>query len=240
MLATRTGGCEFEPQPSHTKDLKNGNRYTQLSTKLESDIDKTKRCLSSGRMLCEWLLCPNEKLNALGHPARTLIDNSSPWELKRLFWIKIHNITEHNYPGKNNLQNCKHFIGPVWVSVTQTVYRKLNFLYSFIRFHYPSRLFRFAQKLYPRRRQQAAFPWQQLVQNKCRRTRVLSGRLRERRLEESVRDVGEKSRCRLNSFSIYFASSFWKSPQKHLGNATIFWKIRKASWDNNPLLLTNS
>ena len=24
-LATRTGGCEFEPQPSHTKDLKNGN-----------------------------------------------------------------------------------------------------------------------------------------------------------------------------------------------------------------------
>ena len=35
VLATRTEGCEFESQPTHTKDLKNGNRYTQLSTKLE-------------------------------------------------------------------------------------------------------------------------------------------------------------------------------------------------------------
>ena len=66
MLATRTEGCEFEPQPSHTKDLKNGNRYTQLSTKLESDIDKPERWLSSGQMLCERLLCTNGELNALG------------------------------------------------------------------------------------------------------------------------------------------------------------------------------
>ena len=29
VLATRTEGCEFESQPSRTKDLKNGNRYTQ-------------------------------------------------------------------------------------------------------------------------------------------------------------------------------------------------------------------
>ena len=52
-------GCEFESQPSHTKDLKNGNRYTQLCTKLESDIDKPERWLSSGQMLCERLLCQN-------------------------------------------------------------------------------------------------------------------------------------------------------------------------------------
>ena len=58
-LATRTGGCDFESQPSHTKDLKNGNRYTQLSAKLESDIDKPRKWLSSGRMLCERLPCPN-------------------------------------------------------------------------------------------------------------------------------------------------------------------------------------
>ena len=44
------------------KDLKNDNRYTQLSAKLESDIDKPERWLSSGRMLCERLLCPNGKL----------------------------------------------------------------------------------------------------------------------------------------------------------------------------------
>ena len=31
----RGRGCKFESQPSHTKDLKNGNRYTQLSAKLE-------------------------------------------------------------------------------------------------------------------------------------------------------------------------------------------------------------
>ena len=33
-------------------------------TKLESDIDKPERWLSSGRMLCEWLSRPNEELNA--------------------------------------------------------------------------------------------------------------------------------------------------------------------------------
>ena len=49
-----TGSVKVERSPperkvvssSHsrvTKDLKNGNRYTQLSTKLESDIDKPER-----------------------------------------------------------------------------------------------------------------------------------------------------------------------------------------------------
>ena len=70
VFATRTEGCEFELQPSHTKVLKNGNRYTQLSTKLESDIDTSERWLSSGQMLCERLLCPNEELNALGPPTQ--------------------------------------------------------------------------------------------------------------------------------------------------------------------------
>ena len=70
MLATRTGGCEFKPQPSHIKDLKNGNRYTQLSAKLESDIDKPGRWLSSGRMLRERLPCPKGELNALGPPTQ--------------------------------------------------------------------------------------------------------------------------------------------------------------------------
>ena len=32
-----------------------------------SDIDKPERWLSSGRMLCERLSCPNGELNALGH-----------------------------------------------------------------------------------------------------------------------------------------------------------------------------
>ena len=41
------------------KTFKNGSRYTQLSAKLESDIDKLERWLSSGQMLCERLLCPN-------------------------------------------------------------------------------------------------------------------------------------------------------------------------------------
>ena len=59
-----------ESQPSHTKDLKNGNRYTQLSTKLESDIDKPGRWLSSGRMLRERLPCRNGELNALGPPTQ--------------------------------------------------------------------------------------------------------------------------------------------------------------------------
>ena len=46
---------------------------------LESDIDKPERWLSSGRMLCERLLCPNGELNALEPPIRrTLIDNNSP------------------------------------------------------------------------------------------------------------------------------------------------------------------
>ena len=70
VLATRTKGCEFESHPSHIKDLKNGNRYTQLSTKLESDIDKPERWLSSGQMLCERLLCLNGELNALGPPTQ--------------------------------------------------------------------------------------------------------------------------------------------------------------------------
>ena len=70
MLATRTEGCEFESQPSHTtKDLKNGNRYTQLSAKLESDIDKPERWLSSERMLCERLPFPNGEL-LLGPPTQ--------------------------------------------------------------------------------------------------------------------------------------------------------------------------
>ena len=62
-------GCEFESQPSHTEDLKNGNRYTQLSAKLESDIDKPERWASE-RMLCERLPCPNGELNALGPPTQ--------------------------------------------------------------------------------------------------------------------------------------------------------------------------
>ena len=42
---------EFESQPGYTKkNFKNGNRYTNLSTKLESDIDKPKMWLSSGQM----------------------------------------------------------------------------------------------------------------------------------------------------------------------------------------------
>ena len=57
-LATRTGGREFESQPSHTKEFKNGNRYAQLSSKLEDDIDKPERWLSSRQMLCERLSCP--------------------------------------------------------------------------------------------------------------------------------------------------------------------------------------
>ena len=41
------------------KTWKNAYRYTQLSAKLESDIDKPERWLSSGRVLCGRLLCPN-------------------------------------------------------------------------------------------------------------------------------------------------------------------------------------
>ena len=40
----------------------------KLSAKLESDIDKPWGWLSSGRMLCERLPCPNGELNALGPP----------------------------------------------------------------------------------------------------------------------------------------------------------------------------
>ena len=39
----RTEGCEFESQASHTKELKNGNRYLSHRAKLESDIDKPER-----------------------------------------------------------------------------------------------------------------------------------------------------------------------------------------------------
>ena len=48
-LPERTGGCEFKSQPGHTKDLKNGNRYTLLSAKLGSDNDNPRRWLSSGQ-----------------------------------------------------------------------------------------------------------------------------------------------------------------------------------------------
>ena len=51
--------ASLRDKQSHTNHLKNGNRYTQLSTKLESDIDKPERWLSSGQMLCERLLCQN-------------------------------------------------------------------------------------------------------------------------------------------------------------------------------------
>ena len=37
-------------------------------TKLETDIDKPERGLSSGRMLCTRLSCPNRELNTLGPP----------------------------------------------------------------------------------------------------------------------------------------------------------------------------
>ena len=59
----------FEIQPSHIKDLKNGNRYTQLSAKLESNINKPERWLSSGRMngVSKWGI----------KRTRTLIDNLS-------------------------------------------------------------------------------------------------------------------------------------------------------------------
>ena len=52
------------------KNWKNDNRYTQLRAKLESDIDKPERWLSSGRMLWERLLCPNGELNVLGPPTQ--------------------------------------------------------------------------------------------------------------------------------------------------------------------------
>ena len=54
----RTGDCEFDSQLSHTKDLKS------------VDIDKPGRRFSSGWMLCERLLCPNEELNALEPPTQ--------------------------------------------------------------------------------------------------------------------------------------------------------------------------
>ena len=64
-----TEGCEFESQPSHTrshtKDLKNGNWYTQLSAKLESDINKPGRWLSGGCCVNETLGFQNKELNAL-------------------------------------------------------------------------------------------------------------------------------------------------------------------------------
>ena len=70
-LATRTEGCEFESQPSHIKDLKKmAFDILILSVKLESDIDKPGRWLSSGRMLCERRPRPNGELNALGPPTQ--------------------------------------------------------------------------------------------------------------------------------------------------------------------------
>ena len=68
--AGRTGGCEFESQPSHTKDLKNGNRSYSAERQAWRDIDKPERWLSSGRMLYERLPCPNGELNALGPPTQ--------------------------------------------------------------------------------------------------------------------------------------------------------------------------
>ena len=75
-----TGSVKVERSPperevvssrlSHTKDSKNGNRYTQLSAKLESDINEPGRWLSSWRMLCERLPCPNRELNVLGPPTQ--------------------------------------------------------------------------------------------------------------------------------------------------------------------------
>ena len=50
---------------SRTKDLKNGNRYTQLSAELESNIDKPERWLYSGRVLCERLPCPNGRIKRI-------------------------------------------------------------------------------------------------------------------------------------------------------------------------------
>ena len=64
-LAIRMGGYELNSQPSHTKALKNGDRYTHLSAKLEGDINKQGRWLSSRWMLRERFSCPNEELNAV-------------------------------------------------------------------------------------------------------------------------------------------------------------------------------
>ena len=71
-----------QSQPSHTKDLENGNRHTQLSTKLESEIDKPERWLASGQMLCERLLCPNGELNALLGPPTHLQGQSMLGKVK--------------------------------------------------------------------------------------------------------------------------------------------------------------
>ena len=77
-----TGSVKIERSPperkvvssSHSrvipKTWKNGNRYTQLSAKLESDIDKPERWLFSERMLCEQLPCPNKELHVLGPPTQ--------------------------------------------------------------------------------------------------------------------------------------------------------------------------
>ena len=41
--------CEFESQPSHTKDLKNGNRYTQRARSLRAiSINQRGGCLVGG------------------------------------------------------------------------------------------------------------------------------------------------------------------------------------------------
>ena len=67
MLATRTGGCEFESQPTWKMVID-----ILSSAKLESDNDKPERWLSSGRMLCERPMCLNGELNGLGPPTQDL------------------------------------------------------------------------------------------------------------------------------------------------------------------------
>ena len=59
------GGCDFKPRPSHTKDLKNGSRYTQLSATTSLGgilITQMGGCLVGG--CCVNFLYLNEKLNS--------------------------------------------------------------------------------------------------------------------------------------------------------------------------------
>ena len=94
------GGCEFQSQPSQTKDLKIGSQNTQVSGKFESDIGKPERWFSSEQMFEQLPMYSNWELNVLEfhNVRRFLVDNSSTWELKRLIWKKNCNITlHHNY-----------------------------------------------------------------------------------------------------------------------------------------------
>ena len=61
-VENKAGGCEFKLQPSHTKDLKMAVDILSWSAKLESDIKKPERCLSSGQVLCKRLPCLNGEL----------------------------------------------------------------------------------------------------------------------------------------------------------------------------------